>query len=113
MCAHLGLDGLALPSVPFYHPIFGVESSVALDIFGLGSIFYFILTGLWPYRDVRGRPRESNERRAYEAVADGFLSRDEFPNISRLAGAGVIMNCWKRKYKSAQEVLDDLVAMGF
>jgi len=46
MCAELGLKGLALPSVPFYHPVFGVESSIALDIFGLGSVLYFILTGL-------------------------------------------------------------------
>jgi len=114
MCAELGLDGLAPPSVPFYHLVFGAESSAALDIFGLGSVMYFILTGLWPYRPVRGRPRESSERHANEAVAEVFLARDEFPDVAALAGAGpVVLKCWKRQYKSAQDVLDDPLAVGF
>ncbi len=65
VCEDLGLDGLALPSISFYHPALGNESSIALDILSLGSILYVILTGHWPYRDTPGRPREPKEREKY------------------------------------------------
>ena len=113
ICDDLGLDGLAPPGVPFYHPAFGSESSIALEIFSLGSILYVITTGLWPHRDAPGRSGESREREKYETATETLLCRDEFPDVSGLTAAAVIMKCWKRQYESVQDVLDDLIMLGF
>ena len=38
------------PQHPFYDPTQGLEITPAVDIFSLGSIFYTMVTGYWPYR---------------------------------------------------------------
>jgi tRNA A-37 threonylcarbamoyl transferase component Bud32 len=48
MCAEKGIDGKGLPDIPFWD--FSWESTVGTDIFSLGSIFYTIRTGHWPYK---------------------------------------------------------------
>jgi serine/threonine protein kinase len=48
MCSHLDLDGRGLPDHPFWDLVW--RSTTATDIFSLGSIFYIIMTGRWPYK---------------------------------------------------------------
>ncbi|KAI9159048.1 putative serine/threonine-protein kinase [Paramyrothecium foliicola] len=113
VCEALKLDGGSLPGVPFWHPAFKWETSRALDIFGLGSVIYTVLTGRWPYRDVPGRPSDGYEHEQYAVMAEEKMRREEFPYEPEVKGMDVIMKCWMRQYSSAQQVLDDLIESGF
>ena len=111
MCPALGLDGGSLPCIPFYHPVFGNSCSAALDIFGLGSVLYVILTGRWPYRDVGGRPKRDGERHAYEMDVEERMRREEYPaDAVALPAGNVIMGCWNRRFETAQAVVEALIA---
>jgi hypothetical protein len=55
VCEKLGLDGLSLPNGRFYSPVFNWKSSVQLDLFGMGSIFYTIHTERWLYKPTPSR----------------------------------------------------------
>ncbi|KAF6816656.1 protein kinase-like domain protein [Colletotrichum sojae] len=66
VCEELGLDGLALPDGPFYHHAFGDKSGPMLDLFGMGSVFYVILTGRWPYKATPGTFGKVDERIGWE-----------------------------------------------
>ncbi|KAI9844842.1 MAG: hypothetical protein M1837_005260 [Sclerophora amabilis] len=107
-CDELGLDGGCLPDGPFYHPAFDFQSTPALDIFGLGSLFYTILTGCWPYRSFPGPPETIDEKMAYEKeVAEAFHQR-KYPDVTGIVGGSVILACWMRQYLTAAEVLSAL-----
>jgi hypothetical protein len=93
---------------PFYDPTFGIQSIPALDIFGLGSLFYTILTGRWPYRSSPGPSEAVDEKTDYEMEVHKHFSQGEFPDVTRLVGGGVIMGCWTKKYATAEEVLHAL-----
>ncbi|KAB5514876.1 kinase [Coniochaeta sp. 2T2.1] len=105
MCARLGLDGGHLPDAPFFDPRMKWESTPATDIFSLGSIFYTIQTGCWPYRDSPPEWSSVQEKQAYEAQVDGWLKRGHFPPVSHVIGGNVIKGCWDHQYKTAEEVL--------
>ena len=100
--------GGCLPDGPFYHPAFGVESVPALDIFGLGSLFYTVITGLWPYRSSPGSPETIDEKLAYEDRLAELFSQEKFPDVGGLAGASVMTGCWTRRYATAEEILVEL-----
>lgn len=104
-CDELGLDGGCLPDGPFYHPAFGFESSPALDIFGLGSLFYTILTGCWPYRSIPGPPETIEEKLRYEKEVAEAFNEGKHPDLTGIAGETVILACWMRQYGTAAEVL--------
>jgi serine/threonine protein kinase len=104
-CDELGLDGGCLPDGPFYHPTFEFKSTPALDIFGLGSLFYTILTGHWPYRSSSGSPQTIDERVIYEKEVSEALNQEKYPDLTRVVGGSVILACWKREYSTAEEVL--------
>ncbi|RDL36264.1 Protein kinase-like [Venustampulla echinocandica] len=104
-CDELGLDGGCLPDGPFYSPTFGLQSTPALDIFGLGSLFYTILTGCWPYRSCPGAPEIAEEKIAYEKEVSEALSQGEYPDVTRVVGGRVILGCWMGQYLTAEEVL--------
>jgi serine/threonine protein kinase len=107
-CDELGLDGGCLPDGPFYHPSFGLKSTPALDIFGLGSLFYTILTGHWPYRSSSGSPQTIDERVAYEKEVVEAFNQEKYPDLTRVVGGSVILACWKKQYSTAEEVLHAL-----
>src|SRR5450432_1769231 len=66
-CGHI--DGGHLPDSGFFNPRKPWVSTEATDIFSLGSIFYTIMTGHWPYKSPR--PFESVEEKwHYDAKVD-------------------------------------------
>lgn len=113
-CEEHGLEGKGLPDTPFFDPRMEWESSPATDIFSLGSIFYTIYTGHWPFRDGRGKWSSMDEKHAYEARVDERFGEGHFPEVSHLLGGNVIQGCWDHRYTTAEEVLDavrtDMVA---
>lgn len=106
MCARLGLDGGHLPDTPFFDPRMKWESTPATDIFSLGSIFYTIQTGCWPYRDTPPHWTSGEEKQAYEIQVDKWFEQGRFPPVSEVIGGNVIRGCWDHRYKSAEEVLN-------
>ncbi|KAH8799642.1 kinase-like domain-containing protein [Xylogone sp. PMI_703] len=107
-CDELGLDGGCLPDGPFYHPSFGFTSTPALDIFGLGSLFYTVLTGYWPYRSTSGPPETIDEKITYEKEVAEAFNEGKYPDVARIVGGSVIWACWTKQYSTAEEVLHAL-----
>lgn len=106
------MDGKGLPSAPFWHPLVGIEPTPALDIFGLGTVLYSITVGRWPFRDIPGRPIESQDREQYETKVETRFGRGEFPNVLGIAVGNVIIGCWTGKFATAKDVLAALDALG-
>ncbi|WVN86093.1 uncharacterized protein L203_101252 [Cryptococcus depauperatus CBS 7841] len=104
-CAELGLDGEHLPDIPFSDPQMGTESTPATDIFSLGSIFYAILIGFWPFLDRPPKWTSTEDYFTYYDRAVELLKQRKFPDVSGLDGGDVIKGCWDLEYKSAEEVL--------
>ncbi|KAK8139961.1 kinase-like domain-containing protein, partial [Apiospora sp. TS-2023a] len=105
ICKELGLDGGHLPDTPFFDPRMEWESTPATDIFSLGSIFYTVQTGHWPFRDHPPQWDSVEEKQAYEAQADSWFKDGYFPPVSHVTGGNVIKGCWNHTYKTASEVL--------
>ena len=107
-CDDLNVDGNHLPDYPFYDPIQGNRRSPATDIFSLGSIFYTILTGLWPYRSSGGPFISVEEMLEYDAKVNKLFLQQQYPCVTGLVGGKVIMGCWLKKYSSPEEILEAL-----
>jgi serine/threonine protein kinase len=105
VCERLGLDGGHLPDTPFFDPRMKWESTPAVDIFSLGSIFYTIQTGYWPFRHSPPQWSSVEEKQRYEAQVDGLFKVGCFPPVSHVIGGDVIKGCWNHLYKTAEEVL--------
>lgn len=104
-CEKLQLDGNHLPDGPFYDPTQGTERSPALDIFSLGSLFYTIMTGSWPYRSSSGPFSSVEEMLEYTTKVNELFLQGQYPSVDGLAGGNVIMGCWLKKYKTMGELL--------
>ncbi|KAF5019177.1 hypothetical protein F66182_8827 [Fusarium sp. NRRL 66182] len=65
-----------------------------IDIFGLGSTIYYILTGKAPFSEFQS---EEVERR--------FLAH-EFPDLADIPCSEIIQRCWLQKFASADEVIE-------
>jgi len=103
-CEALGLDGGHLPDDPFFDPAQGGKSTPATDIFGLGSIFYIILTGQWPHGGSEQFNSDEGWSKYQERVSELF-ARGEFPDLTNVIGGNVIMGCWKQSYDTVENVL--------
>ncbi|KAK2005343.1 kinase-like protein [Colletotrichum eremochloae] len=109
VCQELGLDGLALPDGPFYSPVFGDKSGPLLDLFGMGSLFYTILTGKWPYKSTPGTFEKVDDRIKWEEqVLYPKFKEEKFPDVQQLPGGAVIMKCWMRQFATARDMLTEL-----
>ena len=106
-CEELDLDGGHLPDDPFFDPTQACVSTPATDIFSLGSIFYTILTGHWPYKPP-GPFETAKDKYDYQRKVNTLFSQGKFPDTTRLMGGKVIMGCWTRGYRTVEDVLRSL-----
>lgn len=105
-CAELNLDGGQLPDSGFYDPNAPLEASEAIDIFGLGSVLYTIVTGHWPFRATTGHfDFYGNEREEYEAHVDSHFAKGIFPDVEGLFGGEIMLSCWTYKFSNAAEII--------
>lgn len=116
MCEKLSLDGGHMPDPPFLDPRMEWVSTPATDIFSLGSIFYAIQTGFWPYMNSPPQWKSSEAKFAYEERVSALFTAGQFPDVSDIHGGDVIKGCWSHQYKTAAEVLEavrsKMVALG-
>lgn len=109
VCLELDLDGGSLPDGPFYSPVFENKSSTLLDLFGMGSIFYFILTGTRPYETSLGNFASCDERFNWEEqIVYPKFKAEKFPDVEHLPAGNVIFKCWMRQFATARDALTAL-----
>jgi serine/threonine protein kinase len=100
------IDGGHLPDSGFFNPRSAWVSTVDTDIFSLGSVFYAIMTGHWPYKSAG--PFESvEEKYSYDEKVDALFSEGRFPPVEELVGGAVIQGCWTEQYKDTKTILLD------
>lgn len=106
VCQELDADGSSLPDGPFYSPVFGNDASTLLDLFGMGSLFYTVLTGKWPYKSTPGKFQNLDDRLEWEEriVYPNFMA-GQFPTVEHLPAGEVIWKCWKTELATAKDVL--------
>lgn len=94
-------DPSATPATRFRHPRYDFNAALVFqdDIFSLGTLVYFIMTGFYPYEDL---PSEKVEN-LYEI--------NNFPGVSSITGGNVIAQCWLRQATSVQSVYSSLAAI--
>lgn len=79
-------------------PLYESDSCVLDDLFGLGSLFYEVLTGYLPYKDT-----------GTSEVIKRFAARI-FPSLKCIRPgefAEVINNCWNERYESIIDLQND------
>ena len=81
------------------------ESTLSTDIFSLGSIFYVIVTGHWPFMDGPPDWESAEQRLKYMESVRASFEKGVFPAVSDLGGGDVIKGCWEHQYGTAEEVL--------
>lgn len=109
VCEELGVDGKQLPNELFYHPTQAFEATKKLDIFGLASTLYTILTGYWPYR-TRVFFGEGDEYFDYVDRVTILFSQGRYPEVDELWGGDIILGCWRKDFETAEQVLAALDA---
>lgn len=100
------LSGEALPDAGFFDPRDPWVTTIATDIFSLGSVMYTIMVGHWPH----GSPgsymfKSFEEKSSYEARVDRLFRSNTWPNVEGIEGGNVIVGCWRKEYKTARAVL--------
>ncbi|KAJ5726494.1 uncharacterized protein N7483_007851 [Penicillium malachiteum] len=91
------IDGGHLPDPGFFNPSRPWVSTEAVDIFSLGSIFYTIMTGHWPYKSP-GPFTSMAEKYDYEEMVDDLFSRQQYPPVDDLLCGSLIQGCWTERY---------------
>ncbi|RDA88202.1 hypothetical protein CP532_6794 [Ophiocordyceps camponoti-leonardi (nom. inval.)] len=93
-CDELGVYGGHLPDSGFFDPRLEPSATVKMDLFGVGSILYTILTGHWPHRGPG--PYESPEEiDAYEEKVDRLFQQGTFPDRIRHRAGVASVSMWK------------------
>ncbi|KAL2814709.1 kinase-like domain-containing protein [Aspergillus cavernicola] len=91
------INGGRLPDPGFFNLCKPWVSTDATDIFSLGSIFYTIMTGHWPYRSPG--PFQSVEKmRDYEDLIGRLFTSKQYPlidEIDDLIGDKIIQGRWR------------------
>lgn len=104
------IDGGHLPDSGFFDPRKPWVSTEDTDIFSLGSVFYTIMTGHWPYR-LPGPFVSMDDKVQYEERVDALFSQGRFPTVEGLPAGIVIRGCWTGQYKDVQAMQNDQNAM--
>jgi serine/threonine protein kinase len=71
------------PDSGFYNPNVACEPTHAVDIFGLGSVLYTIITGRWPFCAFTGQFISVGEMEEYNADVAGRFADGIFPEAER------------------------------
>lgn len=66
------------------------------DIFALGSLIYFFMTGRQPFHALS----------EYEVTSR--YTQGDFPDVTSIASGEIIRGCWKGQYRSAIDVWRNL-----
>jgi serine/threonine protein kinase len=96
-----GPEPSATPATRFRPPRYDFDAGPVFqyDLFSLGSLIYFIMTGSYPYEDLPSDKVES------------LFEVNDFPDISSTTGGDLIIKCWKREATSAKSICDSLIAI--
>jgi serine/threonine protein kinase len=94
------IDGGHLPDTGFFNPNSEWASNRETDIFALGSIFYIIMTGHWPYKSP-GPFVDVEEWEEYDEKVNELFMNTEFPPVGNLVGGDIILDCWTEKIRDA------------
>ena len=100
------IHGGHLPDSCFSNPCKPWVSMEATDIFSLGSVFYTIMTGHWPYKSP-GPFNSVEEMRNYEDLVDALFSSRKYPSVDGLIGGVVIQGCWTERYSDVGALIQD------
>jgi serine/threonine protein kinase len=100
------IDGGHLPDSGFFNPCKPWVSTEATDIFSLGSVFYTIMTGHWPYKSP-GPFNSMEEMRAYKDMVDKLFALSKYPSVDDLIGGAVIQGCWTERYTEVGVLIQD------
>lgn len=108
--AQLGsLTGNGLPDYGFFDPRDEVSTpTIAMDIFGLGSLMYTIMTGCFPHGSPGLTTKPWAEISAYYNKVDQLLRDGIFPDVEGLKCGEAIRGCWTKDLSSAQDVVNRL-----
>jgi serine/threonine protein kinase len=103
-CQELGIDGALLPDDPYLDPRLDSFDSPKTDIFSLGVIFYYIMTGHYPFH---GRPAPQEEEKwLYGSRVQGLYKDGKFPDVSSILLGDVIAGCcYERRFETVEEVV--------
>jgi serine/threonine protein kinase len=99
----MDLDGRGLPDHPFWDMVW--KSTTATDIFSLGSTFYTIMTGYWPYKSALPSDEEE-DKWAYEDRVEASWKNGIYPDMEGVVGGKVMMGCWTKQYIRAEDILE-------
>ncbi|CAG8207355.1 unnamed protein product [Penicillium salamii] len=102
------IDGGHLPDSGFFNPCRPWVSTEAVDIFSLGSIFYTIMTGHWPYKSP-GPFKSVAEKIDYDELVDTHFSSQDYPPVDSLPGGAVIQGCWTERYDNVGALIGDQI----
>lgn len=94
------IDGGHLPDAGFFNPNSEWVSNEDTDIFALGSVFYTIMIGHWPYKPP-GHFVDVEEWEEYDEKVNELFMNREFPPVGNLVGGDIILDCWTEKIRDA------------
>lgn len=100
------IDGRHLPDSGFFDPCNPSESTKSTDIFSLGSIFYTIMTGHWPYRPP-GPFKSLEEMEEYQELVDNCFASRRYPPVDEIFAGLVIRRCWGGYYSNLNVLIED------
>jgi len=98
------IDGEHLPDPGFFDPNCDWSSTKDTDIFALGSVFYVIMTGHWPYKSP-GPFLSVQESDEYDEKVEDLFMKREYPSVEHLVGGDVMSDCWDGKIRDAEVIV--------
>ena len=84
-----------------------LEVTEAMEVFGLGSIFYTIMSGTLPHGP--SRLETLQQRLEYYDTFERLCLASDFPDTSQIMYGGLIKDCWNQKIHTAKEAYKCLV----